>query len=88
METIKNDVPRSRGGRPPGLAAIKSNAMKQVREKLGLTQQELAQELGCALSTVTKNEARGTLPAQKALLTAFEKLARRAGVSIDAAASA
>jgi transcriptional regulator with XRE-family HTH domain len=31
--------------------------LKQIREQLGLTQFELASEIGCALSVITKAEA-------------------------------
>jgi transcriptional regulator with XRE-family HTH domain len=83
METTT--IPKNRGGRPTGTGAGVSDAVSRVRAALGLTQEEFARELGCSLSNVAKMEGQKRTPGSGALRTAFEKLARRSGVSLDKA---
>lgn len=77
-----HSTPRRRG-RPVGTLAPKSGAVRRVRDALGLTQQQLAGELGCSVSAVQKMEQQSHLPSHGTLLVAFERLAKRADVAID-----
>lgn len=72
----------SKRGRPTGTGAVSSDAVKQTRLALGLNQQEMATELGCALSSVARMEQLGKLPSKGAVFNNFEKLAKRAGVTL------
>jgi len=76
----------SAGGRPRGTTAPQSDAVKRVREKMGISQEQLSRELGCSTSSIAKMEQQGRLPGSGALRTAFEKLAKRTGVSLEIAA--
>lgn len=73
----------SRGGRPVGTVAAKSEAVKQTRQALGYSQQEMAVQIGCSVSAVQRMERLGTLPQNTALLESLKRIAKRAGVSIE-----
>ena len=77
METTKQR------GRPLGTCAQKSDAVKRVRSALGLTQMELAIQIGCSLSAVQRMERNETLPAQNALKESLSRAAKRAGVPLE-----
>ena len=79
----ENTTLKSKRGRPAGTGAISSDAVKQTRLELGLNQQEMAAELGCALSSVARMEQLGKLPSKGAVFNNFEKLAKKAGVVVD-----
>lgn len=72
-----------RGGRPIGSGASKSDAVKLTRQKLGVSQQEMAAQIGCSVSAVQRMERLGTLPQNTALLESLKRIAKRAGVSIE-----
>lgn len=76
----------SRGGRPLGTVAVKSDAVKQTRLKLGFSQQSMAVRIGCSVSAVQRMERLGTLPQNTALLESFAEVANWVGVSIEAKA--
>ncbi len=78
-ETLKRPV-----GRPKRPAPPKTDAVLRVRQAMGKTQAEFAQQMGCSVTAVSKMEQDERLPGSMALRTAFEKLAKRAGVSIEA----
>lgn len=73
----------SRGGRPVGTGAAKSGAVKLTRQSLGVSQQEMAAQIGCSVSAVQRMERLGTLPQNTALLESLKRLAKRANVSIE-----
>lgn len=86
MEEIQTKVKKS-GGRPAGLRSSKaSDAVSRVRSGLGITQEEFARELGCSVSTVAKMEGEGRTPGTRALKDNLARLAKRAGVSLEAKA--
>ena len=70
-------------GRPVGTTAQKSDAVKRVRELLGLTQMEMAVEMRCSVSAIQRMERLNVLPGKGALMDAFERLAKRAGVAVE-----
>lgn len=70
-------------GRPVGTRARESDAVRQVRQSLGWTQEQLARDLNCSLSAVRTMEREGRLPGQGTLLDAFKRLAERARVSLE-----
>ncbi len=79
------EVVRGRG-RPRRIEKPPSDAVKLVRDKLELTQQQVATELHCSLSAVRTMERERRVPRTGALLDAFERLARRAEVALNAQA--
>lgn len=62
------------------------NLMREVRDALGYTQEEMAQAVLSSLSTVVKCENENRLPRGKAIRENFARLAARAGVSLEEAA--
>lgn len=78
-ETLKRPV-----GRPKKPAPAPTDAVFRVRHAMGKTQAEFAQEMGCSVTAVSKMEQDERLPGSMALRTAFLKLAKRAGVSLEA----
>ncbi len=80
-ETIKRTA-----GRPKKPAPPKTDVVFRVRQSMGNTQEEFARELGCSVAAVSKMEQDERLPGSMALRTAFLKLAKRAGVSLEAKA--
>lgn len=74
----------SRGGRPHGTEAKDSDAVKRARQALGISQQEMAVQMGCSVSAVQRMERLEKLPQSGAMLDSFKRLARRAGVNIEA----
>jgi transcriptional regulator with XRE-family HTH domain len=73
-------------GRPKKPAPAKTDAVLRVRQSLDMTQAELAGALGCSVPAVSKMEQDERLPGSLALRTALTKLAKRAGVSLEAKA--
>ncbi|HEX8833966.1 MAG TPA: helix-turn-helix transcriptional regulator [Abditibacteriaceae bacterium] len=59
------------------------NLMREVRNALDLTQEEMARELRSSVSTVAKCEAESRLPRTHATRDNFNKLAERAKISLD-----
>jgi len=80
-ENTTGEVPR---GRPVGTGAPTSGAVREVRRSLGLTQEKLARELNCTLGAVRTMERNNRLPGSEAILESFKRLAKRAGVSLEA----
>jgi len=70
-------------GRPIGTGAKQSDAVRRVREVLGLTQEQLARELNCSLSAVRTMERNNRLPGYGKLLNAFKRVAERAQINIE-----
>lgn len=56
-------------------------SMRAVRDALGFTQEEMAHELKCSLSTVVRCERLGILPSAKAVRVNFDNLARQTEVT-------
>lgn len=85
-----NDTISPTAGRPKRPTAPPTDAVRRVRLALnngaGLTQEELAREMGCSVAAVAKMEQGQRLPGSIALRTAFAKVAKRAGVSLEAKA--
>lgn len=73
---------RNPRGRPEGTGAATSDAVRLTREALDWTQQQIAGELSCSLSAISKMEQERRLPGQKKLLDRFTALAARAGVDL------
>lgn len=71
---------RRGAGRP---LAPKSGAVARVQEALGISQEQLAREIGCSLNAVRLMKQEGRLPAKPEVLKKFQTLARRAGVEIE-----
>ncbi len=71
------------GGRPVGTAAPRSDAVKRVREALGMTQEMFSREIGLSMGTVQKLEQQNREPGTQAGKSALIRLARKAGVSIE-----
>ncbi len=59
-----------------------SNTVKEIRLKLGITQDEMATRLGCSKMTERRCEYEGRLPRTVAVLNNLRKLAKQANVSI------
>jgi DNA-binding transcriptional regulator YiaG len=86
MNEIQTEV-KKRSGRPAGIRSSQaSDAVLRVRGKLALTQEDFARELGCSVSTVAKLEGEGRTPGTRALKNNLARLAKRAGVSLEAKA--
>lgn len=63
---------------------MKTNRMRAVREKLGLTQEQMSRELKCSISTVTRCERLALVPHNEAVAANFKRLATKAGVTLEA----
>jgi len=61
------------------------NPVKEIRAALGLTQEEMAQRLGCSLTSQRRFEYQRTLPKVKAVAGNLRKLAKQAGVELEEA---
>ncbi len=81
-----NDTLKRAVGRPKKPAPSPTDAVFRVRSAMGITQEEFSRELGCSVAAVSKMEQDERLPGSIALRTAFLKLAKRAGVSLEAKA--
>jgi transcriptional regulator with XRE-family HTH domain len=64
-----------------------NNPVKAVREALKLTQEEMAERMGCGYSTERRCEYTGRLPSSRAVLANFRKLERQAAQAVQAANS-
>jgi len=64
-----------------------SNPVKDVRTALGLSQTVMARELGCGHTTLRRCEYERRLPENRAVLNNLHRLAKKAGVKIDEAAT-
>jgi transcriptional regulator with XRE-family HTH domain len=60
------------------------NPVKDVRKALDLTQEEMARRLGCSKTSERRFEYTATLPRVTAVLANLRKLAKQAGVEIEA----
>jgi len=60
-----------------------SNPVKDVRTALELTQEEMAQRLGCSITSERRFEYTSAIPRTKAVLANLQKLAKQAGVQIS-----
>lgn len=81
MRRIEGMETKTKRGRPPR-GGTQNDAVRALRLKLGLTQQEMAAALECGISTVQKLEAGRLLPGVAALRARFAKLAGEAGLKI------
>lgn len=63
--------------------ATTRHPVKAVRQALGLTQLEMACELGCVQNAVWHWEKKGSLPLKPAALTRLLFLAKQVGVEIE-----
>lgn len=61
---------------------VATDVVRRVRDALGMTQQQFAEELPASLSAVRTMERNQRLPGSRALRESFEKLAKRAGVEL------
>ena len=82
MEKSSVQEEKRKPGRPRGSEVPKSDAVRRVRETLGLTQEQFAQEMGCTGSTIAKAEGGGRL-LQPRLMPRLRELAKRAGVEVS-----
>ena len=72
----------SKRGRPPGLAATASPAVREVRQARALTQERFAREMGCSIHSVMRWERLGVLPTDSMLLAKLRTMARTVGVEV------
>jgi DNA-binding transcriptional regulator YiaG len=67
--------------------ATPRNPVKEVRQALGLSQEQMAAKLGCCHSTVCRWELKGTLPTRGDtrgdILLRLRWLAEKAGIEIE-----
>ena len=82
MTENNGSVQRGRGR--PVRVEPETDAVRRVRDALGMTQQELAEAMPCSLSAIRTMERDNRLPGSRALRENFAKLARRAGVEVPA----
>jgi DNA-binding transcriptional regulator YiaG len=84
METTS----KARIGRPRGSAqeSQKSDAVFRVRSALGMTQEEFSRAMNSSIATIRRYEQGKLLPGGVAQKAAFAKVAKRAGVSLEARA--
>ena len=54
------------------------NPVKEVRQALGLSQEQMAQLLGCNPKTVSSWERKGTLPSNPDILAKLRKMTKQA----------
>jgi DNA-binding transcriptional regulator YiaG len=59
------------------------DAVKSIRVALGLTQQDMASELKCAISSVQKMEGQNRMPRNRAVRDNLATMAERAGIEIQ-----
>jgi len=59
------------------------NIVREVRHALDMSLEKMADEMGCTLKTVWRCEDEKRLPKNKAVLKNFQKLAKKAGVSLE-----
>jgi DNA-binding transcriptional regulator YiaG len=71
------------GGRP---LAPRSDRVRRVRDALAMTQEEFAREIGVSPYSLAKMEQQRREPGTQAGKAAFAKIAKRAGVSLEARA--
>ncbi len=62
------------------------NPVREVRTALGLTQQQMADELRTSLMTARRCEYQKRLPGTRGALEQFKRLAKKAGVKVEATA--
>ena len=61
-----------------------ASPMREIRLKLEFTQQQLADELGIHKDSERRHEYDGTLPKSRAVQKNLQRLAKKAGVSLEA----
>ena len=59
------------------------NPVKEVRQALGMSQDELAHELGCSQGRVSQWERDGALPIKPYVLANLLRLAKQGGIEIE-----
>ncbi len=64
-----------------------NNMVKETRLALKLTQMEMADAIGCSFSTERRCERESRLPSSRAAVANLRKLAKKAGVGMEEAAS-
>jgi DNA-binding transcriptional regulator YiaG len=60
------------------------NPVREIRTALKLSQEDMAQRLGCSISSERRFEYTGTIPRNKAVLVNLHRLAKQAGVQLHA----
>jgi transcriptional regulator with XRE-family HTH domain len=58
------------------------NPVKQTRERLKLTQEQMAEKMGCSYTSERRFEYDLTLPISPAVYKNLQRLARKAGVKL------
>lgn len=66
------------------MSTTATSTVKAVRLALGLTQEEMAQKLGCSLSSARRFEQEGVLPRVKAVRGNLLRMAKQAGIELEA----
>jgi transcriptional regulator with XRE-family HTH domain len=59
------------------------NPVREVRAALKLSQEDMAQRLGCSISSERRFEYTATLPRVKAVRERLTKLAKQVGIEIE-----
>lgn len=59
------------------------NPVKEVRDAHGLTQEEMAERIGCGKTTLRRCEYTSRLPQNSAVLKNLRQLAQEKGIDID-----
>lgn len=60
-----------------------SRNLKDMRQALGLTQEQMARELQCSINTVRRCEYDGRLPKNEAVLGNLRRILAAAGLETD-----
>ena len=61
-----------------------NSPVKEIREKLGFTQEKMAREMGCSYASARRFEYTGAVPRVEAVRERFYKLAKQAGIEVEA----
>jgi transcriptional regulator with XRE-family HTH domain len=62
---------------------IQHNPVRDTRAALKISQEEMAQRLGCSISSARRFEYDGTIPRNRAVMGNLQRLAKQAGVSLE-----
>ena len=62
---------------------VTSNKVLEIREVLGLTQQQMADEMGVHHGSERRYEYTGTVPKSAAVMKNLKRLAKKANVPLD-----
>lgn len=71
-------------GRPPRTPQPPTDAVRRLRLELGKTQVQLAKMMHCSENSIARYERDHTTPEVFTVRAQFEKLARKAGISLEA----